>query len=80
MRPILVILIISYCSCKTAAVTKAINDEVSYYKLENIDTLVDIGCGDGFHDQWIAHNYPNLFLILEDLPFDLQNHDITPLN
>ncbi|MBW0178185.1 methyltransferase domain-containing protein [Sediminibacterium sp.] len=43
--------------------------EIREYKLETVDTLVDIGCQDGLFSREIARFYPNVFLVLEDLEF-----------
>ncbi len=43
--------------------------EIKEYKLETVDTLVDIGCQDGLFSREIARFYPNVFLVLEDLEF-----------
>lgn len=64
------------CSPKPNTYTFATQNEIRAYKLENVDTLVDIGCGDGGHDRQIARQYPNLYLVLEDFAVDLQGHNI----
>ncbi len=69
MRIITIIIIIFYTSCKTVAVTSALKNEIQEYKLENVDTLVDIGCGNAYHDKLIYGSYPNMFFILEDLQY-----------
>ncbi len=64
--PFLLILFISSATVKNSEELPAIL-EIKEYKLENIDTLVDIGCQNGQFSKEIARIYPNLFLILEDL-------------
>ena len=44
--------------------------EVSKYNLENVDTLVNIGCRNAFYDGLISSKFQNLHFILEDLPKD----------
>lgn len=56
-----------YLSCNKAAFLSAQKSEIQQYHLENVDTLVDIGCSDGYFDRQIANYYPNVFFILEDL-------------
>ena len=41
--------------------------EIASYQLNNVDTLVDIGCQDGLFSREVAKYYPNTYLILEDL-------------
>lgn len=41
--------------------------EIQSYNLNNVDTLLDIGCQDGTYSKEVARFYPKLFLILEDL-------------
>jgi len=65
-----------YCSPKINAEDTALTSEIRSYKLENTDTLVDIGCGDAVHDKQIASYYPNLYFVLEDFPFDNKGHNI----
>ena len=72
-------IIIFYTSCKTTGYTAYVSNEIATYKIEKIDTLVDIGCGNGIHDKNITHQYPNLFLILEDLPVDWNKNDLQNL-
>ena len=42
------------------------NEIIKYYLNEN-DTLLDIGCGQGFHDRQIAYLYPKIYFVLEDI-------------
>lgn len=69
MRILTIIIIIFYSSCKTAAITSALKNEIQDYKFENVDTLVDIGCGNAYHDKLIYESYPNMFFVLEDLQY-----------
>ena len=39
--------------------------EIASYQLNNVDTLVDIGCQDGLFSREVAKYYPNTYLILE---------------
>lgn len=64
------------CSSKISGDNVALRNEIRSYKLENVDTLVDIGCGNGNHDREIARYYPHLYFVLEDLPFDRQGHNM----
>ncbi|MDB5200664.1 MAG: Methyltransferase type 11 [Ferruginibacter sp.] len=77
MRITLSLIILLFLSCTS---TKVLNErfdyEISQYHLENVDTLVDIGCGSAYNDQYISRKYPNLHFILEDLPTDLAGHDL----
>jgi ubiquinone/menaquinone biosynthesis C-methylase UbiE len=41
--------------------------EISKYGLSDKDTLVDIGCETGFHDNQVAFYYPNIYFVLEDI-------------
>jgi ubiquinone/menaquinone biosynthesis C-methylase UbiE len=41
--------------------------EISRYGLVNGDTLVDIGCETGFHDNQVAFYYPRIYFVLEDI-------------
>jgi ubiquinone/menaquinone biosynthesis C-methylase UbiE len=41
--------------------------EISRYGLVDGDTLVDIGCETGFHDNQIAFYYPRIYFVLEDI-------------
>ncbi len=41
--------------------------EILEYKLDKVDTLIDIGCQDGQFAKLIAHLYPDLHFVLEDL-------------
>lgn len=70
MQKTILILLILFSSCtiviKQSAELPGVL-EIKDYQLENIDTLVDIGCQDGKFSKEIAHIYPNLFLVLEDL-------------
>ena len=73
IRKLLIGLLFLICSCSPSVykykARKEIFRELNKIGLENIDTLVDIGCGFGYYDLEIAHNYPNVFLLLEDIPF-----------
>lgn len=76
MRTILFLISVLFLSCKATSVSKNTANEIAGYKteilkyrLENEDTLVDIGCGPGYVDHIISHYYPKLFFILEDLPY-----------
>ena len=42
-------------------------EEVKAFKLEHVDTVVDIGCQNGLYSRVVAHVYPNIFFKLEDL-------------
>ena len=72
MKNFTILILLFLFSCKTLNPAKDILDtehsEILNYKLEKIDTLVDIGCGQGSFSKEISHLYPNLFFILEDLP------------
>jgi ubiquinone/menaquinone biosynthesis C-methylase UbiE len=68
MRIFILLLIIVYSSFNTRGIQN-VAQEVKAYNLQRVDTLVDIGCGDGFFDATIAHDYPDLFFILEDLEY-----------
>ncbi|MCU0322480.1 MAG: methyltransferase domain-containing protein [Chitinophagaceae bacterium] len=69
----LLLIIFFFSSCKlfkeARQTEKAKTQEILEYQLEKVDTLVDIGCGQGDFTRDIAHVYPNLFFKLEDLPF-----------
>ncbi|MBK6381766.1 MAG: methyltransferase domain-containing protein [Chitinophagaceae bacterium] len=52
------------------------NYEISNYNLENIDTLVDIGCGFAHGARFISSKFQNLHFILEDLPKDIWGNDM----
>lgn len=69
MQKTILILLIFFVSSATVKVPKELPGilEIKEYKLENIDTLVDIGCQNGKFSKEIARIYPNLFLVLEDL-------------
>lgn len=79
MRLFLIIILAFFSSCKATEYATFIANEVDSYKLEKTDSLVDIGCGNGVHDKAIAHAYPNLFFILEDLPVDWNKNDLQKL-
>lgn len=57
--------IYSYSPYQKDATIISIN-EALLYKLESVDTLVDIGSGDAKFDKIIFHAYPKIFIVLED--------------
>jgi len=77
MRNILFLAILFLVSCTS---TKLLNErfdyEISNYNLENVDTLVDIGCGYAYNDRYISSKFQNLHIILEDLPKDIWGNDL----
>ena len=77
MRGILLLMILFFVSCTS---TKLLNErfayEISNYNLENVDTLVDIGCGYAFTDRIISSKFQKLHFILEDLPKDIWGNDL----
>jgi ubiquinone/menaquinone biosynthesis C-methylase UbiE len=50
--------------------------EIKSYTIDGIDTLVDIGCGNGIYDRLIAHIYPDMFLVLEDVEKDANGEEV----
>ena len=66
---ILLVYSVVFISCTTTRYNRqeVYLKEISRYNLNNGDTLVDIGCETGFHDYQIAHYYPDLFFVLEDI-------------
>ena len=63
-----VVLIIVFISCVNLnKYAGKFQPEILSYQLQNKDTLLDIGCSNGVHDLFIAHEYPKLFLVLEDV-------------
>jgi ubiquinone/menaquinone biosynthesis C-methylase UbiE len=52
--------------------------EISKYGLVEKDTLVDIGCETGFHDNQIAYYYPGIYFVLEDI--DVNNLNLIQKN
>jgi ubiquinone/menaquinone biosynthesis C-methylase UbiE len=77
MRLLTFSILMVLASCRTPyIVPKQIKEEIPLYNLAPNDTLVDIGCGDGFHDLTIAHYHPNTFLVLEDLPYGSKHLNI----
>jgi ubiquinone/menaquinone biosynthesis C-methylase UbiE len=77
MKNILVLTILFLVSCTS---TKLLNErfdyEILHYNLENVDTLVDIGCGYAYNDRYISSKFQKLNFILEDLPRDIWGNDM----
>ena len=69
IKYLLLITTVVFISCTTTRYNRqeVYLKEISRYNLNNGDTLVDIGCEIGFHDYQIAHYYPDLFFVLEDI-------------
>ncbi len=77
MRKVLLLNIIFLVSCtSTKVLNERFNYEISNYKLEKVDTLVDIGCGYAYTDRFISSKFPKLHFILEDLPNDIWQNDL----
>jgi len=77
MRNILLLTTLFLASCtSTKLLNERFNYEVSNYNLENIDTLVDIGCGFAHGARFISSKFKNLHFILEDLPKDIWGNDM----
>jgi len=73
MEKIFYILFVVGVSCKSMPITsdKFLKPEIESYGLQNGDTLVDIGCGDGTHAAYISKFYPLSYFILEDIDKDV---------
>jgi ubiquinone/menaquinone biosynthesis C-methylase UbiE len=69
IKYLLLIITVVFISCTTIRYNRqeVYLKEISRYNLKNGDTLVDIGCETGFHDNQIAYYYPDLFFVLEDI-------------
>lgn len=69
IKYLLLIITVVFISCTTIRYNRqeVYLKEISRYNLKNGDTLVDIGCQTGFHDNQIAYYYPDLFFVLEDI-------------
>lgn len=76
MRLFIVFAIISISSCTVMKYPAIARKELPLLHLEKADTLVDIGCGYGYYSREVAHNLPNLYMVLEDLPTDNRGHNI----
>lgn len=77
MRTILLLSILFQLSCKSPMLLEQrFAYEISNYGLENVDTLVDIGCGYATTARFISGKFPNLHFILEDLPTDTWGNDL----
>lgn len=77
MRNILLLTTLFLASCtSTKLLNERFNYEISNYNLENIDTLVDIGCGFASGDRFISSKFKNLHFILEDLPKNIWGNDL----
>lgn len=77
MRNILLLLTLLVGSCTgTKLLNERFNYEISHYNLEQIDTLVDIGCGFAHGARFISSNYKNLHFVLEELPRDIWGNDM----
>ncbi|MBK8788166.1 MAG: methyltransferase domain-containing protein [Chitinophagaceae bacterium] len=77
MRSILLLITLFLASCSgTKLLNERFNYEISNYNLENIDTLVDIGCGFAHGARFISSKFQNLHFILEDLPKDIWGNDM----
>jgi ubiquinone/menaquinone biosynthesis C-methylase UbiE len=77
MRNILLLTTLFFASCTSSKLlNERFNYEISNYNLENIDTLVDIGCGFASGDRFISSKFKNLHFILEDLPKDIWGNDL----
>ncbi|MDN3658167.1 class I SAM-dependent methyltransferase [Ferruginibacter paludis] len=63
---ILTVVLIS-CSVTRYNRQEVYDNEISRYGLIDGDTLVDIGCETGFHDNQIAFYYPHIYFVLEDI-------------
>jgi ubiquinone/menaquinone biosynthesis C-methylase UbiE len=63
---ILTVVLIS-CSVSRYDRQEVYANEISRYGLIDGDTLVDIGCETGFHDNQIAFYYPHIYFVLEDI-------------
>lgn len=68
MRYIFILTTFLYLSCDRANYFAAQKSEILQYQLENVDTLLDIGCSNGYFDRQIFEYYPDVFFVLEDLP------------
>jgi len=55
-------------SCRAVRDRRCWEAEQRYYRLQGVDTLVDIGSGNGGLSLDLAHRYPQLFFVLEDVP------------
>lgn len=69
IKYLLLITIVVFISCTTTRYNRqeVYLKEISKYNLNNGDTLVDIGCETGFHDNQVAYYYPNVYFVLEDI-------------
>ncbi len=77
MRNILLLTTLFLASCtSTKLLNERFNYEISHYNLENLDTLVDLGCGFANGDRVISNKFKNLHFILEDLPKDIWGNDL----
>jgi ubiquinone/menaquinone biosynthesis C-methylase UbiE len=77
MRNFLPFIILFLGSCTSSKeLNQRFDYEISNYNLENVDTLVDIGCGFAQGDRVISSKFRNLHFILEDLPKDIWGNDL----
>lgn len=65
------VILIFFSSCVSPKVTeervKEFKEETYNYELNSNDTLLDVGCGNGFVDGCISSAYPNMYFVLEDV-------------
>jgi precorrin-6B methylase 2 len=66
---LLLILTVVLISCNATRYNRqeVYDKEISHYGLVDGDTLVDIGCETGFHDNQVAFYYPHIYFVLEDI-------------
>lgn len=67
MKISLLFIAIVFISCAGTSLTSKYKGEISKYGLSNIDTIVDLGSGDGDFDKLIHKLFPKTFFILEDI-------------
>lgn len=81
MRITLPLLVLFFASCANTKSAKERNErldyEIAHFDLEDVDTLADIACGTAYYDRIISHKYPRLHFVLEDLPKDHWDTDLT---